>query len=156
MKRIKFISALAFALFISFQTYAQTTISGSVEVGNLQSLQLTYNQTAPIRISEMNEYIYGKTIPAYCKIRIIANNNWRLMAALDDSFVKRKFPEGMVSLRIDGYTDFISIGNLPTELFYNHNKQIENNYTITVRVQPGLITLDELNNINMYFSLETY
>ena len=157
MKKIILFAITTFAMAWTNPGIAQTTVSGKIDVTSLYSVQLVYNKSSPVKLQDFTDYSSGKITDSYCKIKIMANSGWRLMASVDDRFIKGKLKSGSIQLRVDGYSDFISISNEPVELLRYPNKQLENNYNLSLKVMPELGSLpDNINRLNVSFSLEPY
>lgn len=146
MKKFLFaILILPFSVFGQSQTLAQQSVSGSITIPSLVSLNITHVGDMSLNLRNIQEMELGKQFNNYLKVRVRSNRPW-IISVMNDSryFTKSTganssmVPTNIISMMADGGSHYINLDTSPQQLIQSNNNAIENNYFIHVKVGPTL------------------
>jgi len=153
MKKILFSASLLMA---SFHVFSQNTLTGNINIPQLQSVSVEQLDERLVDFSTIKDYADGKIVTAYCRITVKSNFPWKLVGkinaqgSLGDPSITA---DGLISIQQQGTNTYIPLSVNPTVILQSNNDKISNDYTFNLKVDPKLKITKEVLMMNLAFAL---
>lgn len=139
------------------QAAVSASISGSIEVPPLQSVNVVILNERPLDFGSIDDYHNGKTIPSYCQVEVKSNYPWQLSAVINPASIAEAYsstsPGSFLSIKPQNTNTFIPLSTTPVKILQSDNNNLYNRYLIDLNVKPDLNFRDGAYDINISFLL---
>lgn len=153
-------------LFLSISSWAQNanphsgmvTVNGSIDVPALLSLNIVSNNQQQLVFSSIDDYSYGKVLSNIANLNVKSSCPWVISIMTNESYAhssssNEDVPVSIFSLKESNSNNFVVLDNSPQTILVNSNNNIENNYSIDLRVKPEFGSRAGDYSTNVIFTL---
>lgn len=160
---------LLFLLFITpLLTYAQggpgsngpnftsVSVPGYIEVPVLMDLNISTNNMPQLTFSSIDDYTYGKVVNAIANFNVKSSCPWLITISAPEEFAhsgNNNVPVSIFSFKENLSDNFIPISTTPQTFLMSSNSNIENNYSVDLKVKPNFGSQSGLYSTNVIFTL---
>jgi len=133
------------------------SVGGTINLSNVQSLEVESLYNLPIVFSSPEDYNNGITIPSYFRLTVISCSQWivdvKAISTGMNSAQGGEMPVGIISLKGNVVNDYVPISNAPQSILVSTNTKIKNVADIGVRFNPGWNYTAGQYNTSLVFTL---
>lgn len=154
-------------LFVSISSWAQgggsphngiVTVNGYIDVPALLSLNIVANNNQQMVFSSIDDYSYGKVLSNIANVNVKSSCPWVISIMTSENYAhssssSEDVPVSIFSLKESNSNNFIVLDNSPQTILVNSNNNIENNYSIDLRVKPEFGSRAGDYSTNVIFTL---
>lgn len=159
MRKIYYTLFLAFGLPLCAVAQSRASVNGSVNMSPLLQLDVSYPNNLQLEFDDLTEFSKGKVYQSCINLSIKSNAPWVVsVRSGTQSFSApansgSAIPSNLLSLKPSHKTEFIPVTNVPTPLLYSENDNVENQYTLDLKMSTPWNAMGGQYGLNFIFSI---
>ncbi len=145
MKKASIPILCAFALLaLPTKSFSQTTsasVSGSINIPALHTIEVSPINEKPLDFSSIEDYRTGKELPNYCRVTVKCNYPWTLSALLNSNSIMQAYnaePQQFMFFKLHNDAAYKPLTGTPVHLLSSENSSLKNEYIFDARIMPDL------------------